>query len=162
MAKLSHAECRCLGFISKAASFFSRGETLCFVPTHTGAYFGSQPDLMVPEGVTNKCWLGGCSPMGFKASGNVLLWEMQIFQSRNISECFDSLLRQLLVHRATLDRIRQDGTSRESEHVNALSGRRSIRDFYKILQQWITNWYCANPYDLMISLQEKIECAVIG
>lgn len=55
MAELSHAEYRCLGFISKATFFLFERETLSFVPTHTGAYFGSQPDLMVPEGGTNKC-----------------------------------------------------------------------------------------------------------
>lgn len=114
MAELSHAEYRCLGFISKATFLlFERGNIKLCAHPRTGAYFGSQPDLMVPEGGTNKCWLGGCSPMDFKASGNVLLWEVQIFRSQNISECLDPLLRELLVHGATLDRIRQDETAHE-------------------------------------------------
>lgn len=54
---------------------------------------------------------------------------------------------------------REQGTMKLQ--MNALSGRRLIRDFYKTLQQWITNWYCASLHDLMISLPEKVESAVI-
>lgn len=42
--------------------------------------------------------------MDFKASGNALLWGVQILQGQGTSKCLDPFLRELLDHRATINR----------------------------------------------------------
>lgn len=126
------------------------------MPNHIRPPFGADQVQCSPKEKQTRA-VGGLLSIDFKASGNVLLWKLQIHHAHIVLQSalthfWENLL--LMGQLKNWKRIRQDKAAHEGS-----VWQRLVRDCHKTLQQGIANWNCDSLHDIMIPLKrEGWEC----